>query len=90
MNTKWLYTTNANTRAVDDKGGALKYRFEYTVGTLATSVHLATSMYEWDNRPDEVSSIVCESYMHIQHEEAYLASEYDNWATACQFWAERN
>lgn len=90
MNTKWLYTTDSSSKAVDDRGGALKYWFRYTVGTMATAVDLATCKYEWEDRPDEVSSITLESYMKIEHAEEYLASEYDDWAKACQFWAERN
>lgn len=88
--TSWTCKFDANTRAVDARGGALKYRFEYTVGTMATTVELATAQYAWEDRPDEVSGILLEPLMPIQHEEAFLNSENDTWTKMCQFWAERN
>lgn len=88
--TSWGYKCDANTRAVDARGGSLRYWFEYTVGTMTTAVHLATNQYVFEDRPDEVSSITLEPYMHIQHEEEFLASENDNWVNVCKLWSERN
>lgn len=90
MSTSWIHKTDANTRAVDDRGGALQYVFTYTVGALFTSVQLSTTKYEWDERPDEASSVVLEPFMPIQQQEAFLASENADWVQMCEYWAANN
>lgn len=89
MNASWLYKTDNG--EFDERGEPVRIWFTYDVGSMATSVSLATNQYSWEGeQADTASGVLLEKIMPIDHPEAFMASEYDTWSSMCALWSQRN
>jgi hypothetical protein len=89
--TQWLCKLDSG--EFDERGEPIQYWFTYTLGTLTTAMHMATNKYWWKGeRESEVSGILLEPVMPIEHQEVFYDSktEYDSWESVCKFWANKN